>query len=342
MGQAYYLMDDYKSALPRLEKGMAISLHENISDNAAGFAALLSSSYLRQNNMPMAKKYVDIAKREAHKSGDIANSYTVYRVLTDYYKQTGNASLALLNQDSMLFFKDSLDKINDVHLKFSAEIAIVKERASHQEKIYEAERSRHRIILIGSLLSAFLVLLVILLLFNRRQLKYQKEQQQSLARQQLAQNELNEAKKQLLVFTKSIVQKNKLIEQASSEIGRITAAFHQLQSQQQETRSFDVAKDQALNRMHKVVFVTHEDWDNFTEVFNKVYPGFFIRLKQKIPHLSPAEKRFLALAKLNLDTREMAAMLAVGTDAVRQSRSRLKKKLSLNDNTSLKEVIESV
>ncbi len=45
--------------------------------------------------------------------------------------------------------------------------------------------------------------------------------------------------------------------------------------------------------------------------------------------------RVLALARLNLSTREMAGILGVGTDTIRQHRSRIRRKLGLSDETDL-------
>lgn len=94
--------------------------------------------------------------------------------------------------------------------------------------------------------------------------------------------------------------------------------------------------------MYEYVILTDFDWSNFTSLFDKVYPEFFIRLKQKFPQLSLSEKKFIALSKLKLDNKEMAAMLGVGTDAIRQNRSRLKKKLNLAEEIFLEEIIDQI
>ncbi|MEJ7684517.1 MAG: hypothetical protein WKG06_43050 [Segetibacter sp.] len=65
-------------------------------------------------------------------------------------------------------------------------------------------------------------------------------------------------------------------------------------------------------------------------------------MREKFPDLSPAELRLLILTKLNLSAREMANMLGISIDAIRKSRYRLRKKLNLEEESNLEELIQQV
>jgi hypothetical protein len=342
IGSALYLQGRDEEAINYLKRAVTLTVKGNVSDNAANFAALLSSIYMKQKNMPVAKLYIEIARDEAYKSNDISNYQVVYAALTSYYKETGNAQKALHYQDSAIIYKDSLQKKNDVRLKYRGEMAVERERSIRQQQVFEAESSRNILIRNVSILFAVLIILIIVLVFNSRRSKFKYEKQKLLIRQQLAETELNIAKEQLNSFTKSIIEKNELIDKAKAEISRITNDFRQLQNKQQATGTSGVADDGKLKHLYESVILTDFDWDNFTSLFDKVYPEFFIRLKQKFPQLSLSEKKFISLSKLKLDNKEMAAMLGVGTDAIRQNRSRLKKKLNLAEEVFLEEIIEEI
>ncbi|MES2797217.1 MAG: tetratricopeptide repeat protein [Bacteroidota bacterium] len=342
IGNALYLQGKNDEAIDYLKKAVTITIKGDVPDNSANFAALLSTIYLKQKNRPAAKLYVEIALDEAYKSNDISNYQIVYAALASYYKETGNAQKALLYQDSAIVYKDSLQKKNDVRLKHRAEMAVETERLMRQQQIFEAESSRNILIRNVSILFAALLILIIVLVFNSRRSKFKYEKQKMHIQQQLAETELNTAKEQLNSFTKSIIEKNELIDKAKAEILRITNDFDQLQNKQQATGTSGVADDGELKHLYESVILTDFDWDNFTSLFDKVYPEFFIRLKQKFPQLSLSEKKFIALSKLKLDNKEMAAMLGVGTDAIRQNRSRLKKKLNLDEEIFLEEIIDQI
>ena len=342
IGSALYLQGRDEEAVNYLKRAVTITMKGNVPDNAANFAALLSAIYMKQKNMPVAKLYVKIAQDEAYKSNDISNYQVVYAALASYYKETGNAQKALRYQDSAIVYKDSLQKKNDVRLKYRGEMAVERERTIRQQQVFEAESSRNILIRNVSILFAALIILIIVLVFNSRRSKFKYEKQQLLIEQQLAKTELNIAKEQLNSFTKSIIEKNELIDKAKAEILRITNDFHQLQNKQQSTGTSGVADDGELKHLYESVILTDFDWSNFTSLFEKVYPGFFIRLKQKFPQLSLSEKKFIALSKLKLDNKEMAAMIGVGPDAIRQNRSRLKKKLNFAEEIFLEEIIDQI
>jgi tetratricopeptide (TPR) repeat protein len=342
IGNTLYLQGRTEKGINYLKKAVTITMERNVPDNAANFAALLSSIYIKQKNMRLAKLYVEIALEEAYKSNDISDYEVVYAALSYYYKETGNALKALSYQDSAIVYKDSLQKMNDVRLKYRGEMAVESEKLIREQQNFEAESSRNILIRNVSILIAALIILIIVLVFNSRRLKFEHEKQQILVQQQLAVTELNNARSQLNSFTKSIIEKNELIDKTKAEILRIAHDFDQLQNKQQETVTSGAADARQLKHLYESVILTDFDWDNFTSLFDKVHPEFFIRLKQKFPQVSLSEKKFIALSRLKLDNREMAAMLGVGTDAIRQNRSRLKKKLNFDEEISLEEMIDQI
>lgn len=81
--------------------------------------------------------------------------------------------------------------------------------------------------------------------------------------------------------------------------------------------------------------ITESTWKQFEEHFLAVHPVFFSRLLDKHPDLTKAEIKLCALLSLNLDTKEIAAILSQEYDSVRVSRTRLRKKLSLENDEKL-------
>ncbi len=86
--------------------------------------------------------------------------------------------------------------------------------------------------------------------------------------------------------------------------------------------------------------LTPSDWSAFKIYFEKAYPGYLIRLRQAFPSLTEAEERILLFAKLNLTNKEAAAILGISADSVKKTRSRLRKRLLLNDKTDLDEFVK--
>ena len=97
-----------------------------------------------------------------------------------------------------------------------------------------------------------------------------------------------------------------------------------------------------INSLLESTILTEEDWKKFRQLFEKVYPGFFIRLKDKMLDLSPTETRLLALTKLQISPKDMSSMLGVSYDAIRKARQRLRKKINLPEEGGLEELVELI
>lgn len=108
----------------------------------------------------------------------------------------------------------------------------------------------------------------------------------------------------------------------------------------QETGSAEelVAKESLVGK----TLLTDHDWLNFKDTFERLYPGFFERLKATAPGVTSAETRLAALMKLNLGSKEMAVMQGISPGAVRVTKSRLRTRLSLSARDSLEEFIQKL
>lgn len=73
------------------------------------------------------------------------------------------------------------------------------------------------------------------------------------------------------------------------------------------------------------------DWDKFKLHFEKVHPGFFEKLKQEYPNLTQNEYRLCAYFHMNLTVKEIATMLNIDPESVRKAKTRLNKKINLNE-----------
>ncbi|MEZ5071637.1 MAG: tetratricopeptide repeat protein [Bacteroidales bacterium] len=83
------------------------------------------------------------------------------------------------------------------------------------------------------------------------------------------------------------------------------------------------------------------DWKQFRKHFEQVHPSFFAELHRRYPGLSANDHRMLALLKLRLSSKEIAALLNITPDAVKKSRHRLRKKMGAPEELDFMEIIET-
>ena len=125
-------------------------------------------------------------------------------------------------------------------------------------------------------------------------------------------------------------QKNKLLENLERKLSSY------------EDREDTEGYQNTLNSLQESTILTDSDWDDFRKTFDTVHVGFLSRIKEKYPNLSPAELRYITLAKLEMSTKEMASILGIGVSSVRTAKSRLLKKLDLNSDDELVKIINTI
>jgi hypothetical protein len=208
------------------------------------------------------------------------------------------------------------------------------EIAQYTQDIRMLENTRDRQILMrnGMLVILLLSGVIIALWINRQKYKQRKEFELQRMQQQIAENELLQARTELEAFTETILQKNELIESIQNEIDQLRSPEHLASSDRAEQ----------INALLNATILTEDDWKEFRRRFDKVHPAFFGRIKEAFPDLTPADLRLLALTKLRLAPREMMSMLGVSYDAIKKSRKRLITRLHLPGEESLGEFVNQV
>ncbi|RYY35237.1 MAG: hypothetical protein EOP46_10750 [Sphingobacteriaceae bacterium] len=74
-----------------------------------------------------------------------------------------------------------------------------------------------------------------------------------------------------------------------------------------------------------------DDWSKFKLHFEQVHPDFFKNLQEAHPMLTKYELRLCAYFHINLSTKEIASLLNIAPASVRQAKTRLYKKIKINN-----------
>lgn len=255
------------------------------------------------------EKEAQLLLLEAKKYADSQREFELYNVvypwLLKLYVQTGQPQLAMMYSDSADWVKDSLQR------QFSAR-KILRAVQANQLRQHRAEmtsietqralkeKERNGVLLL--LLIGFALAVYV---YKNQRKNHLQDQLISVQQLQIKEQELGIAKQQLQHFTQRVLEKNEFIEQ-----------------------------------LQGATILTDEQWEDFRALFEKVHGGYLRRVKEKFPTLTPAEIRFVALAKLQLSTKEMASMLGVSPVSVRSTWSRLRKKVQLPEEESLEKWLE--
>jgi DNA-binding CsgD family transcriptional regulator len=180
-----------------------------------------------------------------------------------------------------------------------------------------------RTLLSGGLLLSLIV--VVLLYYGMRQ-----KIKRNRAEKEKVDNELAFKKKELTTHALHLANKNEILEDLKLQIDDLK-------------RNGDQSHE--YNRIiNTITFNLQDDknWENFSRHFEQVHKDFNSQIKQKYPEVTSNELRLMALLKMNLSSKEIANMLNISTEGIKKARYRLRKKLNINTDDSLQDLIISL
>lgn len=281
--------------------------------------------------IPYFNRAIDLAKEKSFKS-ELAQAYKgLYRT----YKSTRDFEKALDNYEKHTALSDSIKGV------------MVKNTVAELETKYETEKKEQQIKLLTLrdawnkkvrrtlylLLGSSLLLLAMVIFVMRLRRKVINQQKELFAKQREI-SHITQEKLRLELDQKNRELSSVALQMASKQ-EFLTDLKHKL-SEKVETGGNLNDTIREIDQKIK----SSSDWDSFRLHFEEVHPNFFKRLKERFPALTPHEERLCAFIKLNLSTKEIANINNNTTAAVDKSRNRLRKKLNITADESIKDFLE--
>ena len=325
MGQVYFLRGQYDKAKPLFEYDY--NINKNVDNNIAGYTLhWLGRLYLIEGQTDSALLTLKEALQFLHRPTvyllqNRPYLEAAYYAMADAYRVTGNSDS--FNHYFGLYARLH-DSVQAVVVRSSLDVAqmrIDQEKNSHTVQLLQREKQSEELKRNFLIVAILLISVIIVLVLNRQRLQSKHRQQLALQQKAAAEAETVAAKEQLTLFTQNVIEKTALIE----------GLQHQLQQ-----RKLSMEQQQLLEEVSHQTILTEEDWEKFKLLFERLYSGFFNRLKEKTPGITVAELRMAALTRLHLTTKEMASLLGISIDSVHKTRQRLRQRLQVRQKQTWK------
>ncbi|TMI89692.1 MAG: transcriptional regulator [Bacteroidetes bacterium] len=321
MGQVFFLEKEYDKAKSLLQYDYSINkIHEwNIAAYTLQWLAKINLLQGRKDSaLTKVKEALNFLKKSVSFAWQKQNFLqSVYQTTADVYKASGNADSFYHYYQLYTSLHDSLERLTTLSSVKLAQLRIDNEKNYHTIRSLEEQKKAE--VLVRNLIIALIILLSVIAFFyvNRLRLKHRHKEQ-------LASQEMQAANAQLQLFTNSIIEKTNLIDQLEGQLSHRTLTL-----EQQELAA----------SISSQTILTETDWEKFKTLFEKIYPGFFINLIEKVNDITLAEQRMAALTRLHLTTRQIASILGISPNSVNKTRQRLRQRLNLEGEVNIEEVI---
>ena len=143
-------------------------------------------------------------------------------------------------------------------------------------------------------------------------------------------SELDYKSYELMLTMRYLIQKNEIL----------TELHEQIASLQDQSAKYPVKFIREMERIiNQGLDSQTEEWKNAMNVMKLSQQGFFKRLKEKYPNLTPHDLRLSSYLRMNFSTKEIAKLLNISGRAVEISRYRLRRKLNLDHDENLTEFL---
>jgi tetratricopeptide (TPR) repeat protein len=319
MAQIYYAQKKYENAYPIFLNDYKTSKDSGYYDNAANSLQWAARTSLALGNKPAALKQVREAFDWLKLWTDNGYLRNAYYTATQIFREMGNYDSAFYYYNLYAALNDSLERLVSRSTTDIAKAKLNDEASRYNIQTLNREKKEQLVLRNMTILG-----IVVLFLINRKMLKTKMKMEKIQQEKVLMEREAASARDQLTMFTENVIEKTNLIEKLEMEVkGREVSSEQHL----------------ILSQLTQQTILTEQDWYTFRSLFEKIYPGFFVTLKDKFPDITLAEQRMAALTRLHLTTKQIASMLGISIDSVHKSRQRLRQRFQVGAETNLDELV---
>ena len=163
------------------------------------------------------------------------------------------------------------------------------------------------------------LIIVALIVFSIRLFRIELRKQKQLiefeSNKNRLESELDYKSYELMLTMRYLIQKNEIL----------TELHEQIATLREQSAKFPVKFIREMERIiNQGLDSQTEEWKNTMDVLKLSQQGFFRRLKEKYPNLTPHDLRLSSYLRMNFTTKEIAKLLNISSRAVKISRYRLK------------------
>ncbi len=327
------------------QEALALAIEVQDHELMAKIYNNLGNHYAKLRNPGQAITYYQNAMEHGKLAADWSSVMKAANDLSSLYADRHNYDEAYKLKNYAAEINDSIFHVDkmDEYTRLTLQYELDKElRISQieQQALWQKQRSQKILFVLLSIVLFLMVLGASLIIVNSRRLVkigkirqayLQLEAEQHRSEKVKVSEELEQRNRHLTERAMAMVQKNEFI-------ARIAQELYYLSKELPHESSSKLIR--LVNEMQNDK--DEQFWKEFETRFVDVHSEFYKALNEKFPDLTPGEKKLAAFLRLNMTTKDIAAITTQSPDSIKVARSRLRKKLGLNSSDNLIGFLESI
>lgn len=318
----------------------ALVLYRKLGDveSSARTLANIGSALTADKQYQAAYDSLMLALPMAQSQKALVTQMDITQYLHELFSQKGEYAKAYEWLGKHKIISDSLRKV-----QLQDELETVRRNFERDQKLTLLEKDVQLERMKNTIWSAFTIGLVALLLLSlfalfqtrKRRKAEASAQEKEIARfraeelardlrETILQEDLAHKSRELASQTLHLVQKNELLQSVAEQLSDVG-----------KMPSSNGGQLRSIQRMVVSNLNDAEQWAVFKRHFEAVHPEYFQRLLQQYPQLTAHDLRYCAYLRMNLSTKDIAALLNITIRGVETHRHRLRKKLQMEGDRDL-------
>ncbi|MCD2424801.1 tetratricopeptide repeat protein [Niabella pedocola] len=353
LGISENALGQYPQAIIHFEKAMEIEQMEHLHSKLplAEVQNQLAYAYLKLNNydkadslLKSARSIIDASTSNTRKEKllDNLHTYALLHQATGNYQRAFECLQQYIAINNEIVSRNKTEMVDALHLS--------RETQNREKQINELSAQKELRSFQRNALAAGLVLLGIIgfLLYSRLRRKQQRDKELEAMKRLLIEKELDntlhekEALNDKLGFKDQNIKKYALLLTRNDELLKnfIRETGHLMTTEEADLKTMPNAYSKLVKKFlqdleqqanDKTLHLSSDD----------AHADFFFNLLQKYPDLTESERKLCAQIRLNLSSKEIAALNNISVKSVEMARYRLRKHFGLQKNEDLNAFISS-
>lgn len=330
LGWGYAQQDSLDLAEYYYNKSLDISVQYGETSLIGLTLRHLGELYNKKGNYRKALQYMEDALQIAETTGtrkkmigdllEISKSYAGlgrFKKAYEYHIEYHKLHEEILN-------KENIERMNELEVQYQTEKKekelIIKQNEIKLLDERKQKAENEKLFLIISLIGA--TALAITIIYGLRQkMKRNKVEREKLDK------DLGFKEKELTTHALHLAHKNEVLLDLKSQLEEL------------KTDSKNARQYQKIINNINLDINNDSTWEQFRSYFEDVHKDFNSKVMRYYPDLSNNDLRLMSLLKMNLSSKEIANILNISVEGVKKARYRLRKKLNLNTEESLQELV---
>lgn len=351
------LQKEWEQALKLVNEGLSIQQQFGLAKEAIWLNISKMQALLALKRPLEALAPAQLVAESVAEIEDILLQESAYGAIHQVYKankQTNQAYEYLLKYLTITDSINSDEKAKEIaRVEYEQQTKLLEAEQAKKELILQQEIEKQKILQYSAIGGGFLILIIALIIYRSYRIKQadntklehqaevlalkneelqvmrEKEQELMQKERELMEESISSKERQLATTTMLSHEKNSLLNQLQAQLQKI----------KENVADEGLIELKEASKMIQSNLNLQNSWESFVYQFENVHPKFFKAIRENHPSITPAELKIAAYIKIGFDNKQIAQVAGITLSAVKKGIGRLKKRMEVGAEESIREYI---